>query len=93
MKLEKILNIVCDYFGYSPELVKSKSRKRQYVIVRAYFYYFACKRFGKTYKEAAQFVNRKDHTSVVNAFITIEQTPGFIWAIMELSKIFDWEKE
>ena len=65
-QLEKILNIVSDYFEILKQDVKGKSRKSEYRLPRQIFHYFAKKYTKKTFEKIGEITNN-EYSSVIHS--------------------------
>jgi chromosomal replication initiation ATPase DnaA len=64
--LEEIFNETCVILEFHPDQIKTKSRKKQYVIVRSIFCYVCCFYTNYSLKEIGWFLNGRDHTTVMS---------------------------
>jgi chromosomal replication initiator protein len=69
--LNNILHEVCEILEVSPVLVKSKSKKEDYVLARNIVSYVAKNTTKNSLKTIGSFINR-DHTSVINHLIAVK---------------------
>lgn len=73
--LRVIVALVADYFGLTPELLRQRSRKREYVVPRQLAHYF-CKmvkhpRFKMSLSYIGQNIGDKDHATVMHSKRTV----------------------
>ncbi len=67
MTVERIEKVVCDYFNIEPEVLQSKTRKREIVQARQLAMYF-CKNYtNASLAYIGKQIGRKDHTTVLYA--------------------------
>ena len=64
--LENILTAVCILTGSNEAEIRSKSRKREYIIPRQIFCYAARKLTKMKYNEIGEFIGR-DHSSIIHS--------------------------
>jgi chromosomal replication initiation ATPase DnaA len=62
---DELLRIVCQESNVIPKDFFSRSRKREYVIARAMFCYFAYRELNQSLKKIGLFLNR-DHSTVIH---------------------------
>jgi chromosomal replication initiator protein len=67
LTVERIRQVVCDYFHVSPTLIQEKTRKREVVIVRQVAMYFAKDYTNASLTYIGNQLGRKDHTTVLYA--------------------------
>jgi chromosomal replication initiation ATPase DnaA len=65
LALKDITELVCVYKGISPDLLKTPSRKREYVYCRGLIYYL-CSHFGTADTVTMGKFFGRDHSTVVN---------------------------
>ena len=63
-KMKPVMVFVCEVFGLQKYRVVSGNREYDLALARAVFAK-TCKEMGMTLKDIARFLNRKDHTSVM----------------------------
>ena len=73
LTVDDILERVCDHYNVSPQNVFSKSRKRDYVIVRQVSMYLAQKYTKMPASRIGQLIGGRDHSTVIHSCSTIEQ--------------------
>ena len=71
--VEDILEKVCNHYGVTNQNVFSKSRKREYVIVRQVSMYLAQKYTKLPATRIGQLVGNRDHSTVIHSCATIEK--------------------
>jgi len=72
-KLDLAFKMLCNYFGYEPDSVRQKTRKREIVVMRQIFYYFAKQHMNRriSLSEMGGYL-KQDHTTVLHAHKTIQ---------------------
>jgi chromosomal replication initiator protein len=73
LTIEDILDKVCTHFNVSQQNVFSRSRKRDYVIVRQVSMYLAQKHTKMPASRIGQLIGNRDHSTVIHSCSTIEQ--------------------
>lgn len=73
LTLDKIQNIVADYFGISPDILRSKSRKKEFVLARQIAMYFCKKLTNASLKTIGLSFGGRDHTTVIHAIQSVEE--------------------
>jgi chromosomal replication initiator protein len=73
LTVDDILERVCDHYNVSQQNVFSKSRKRDYVIVRQVSMYLAQKYTKMPASRIGQLIGGRDHSTVIHSCSTIEQ--------------------
>lgn len=90
ISIEYIQKLVCDYFGISIEMVKSKTRKREIVQARQISMYFAKDLTKSSLKTIGMHFGGRDHSTVIHACQTVndlmETDKKFKMDVEELSK-------
>lgn len=71
--IEDILAKVCNHYGVTNQNVFSRSRKREYVIVRQVSMYLAQKYTKLPATRIGQLVGNRDHSTVIHSCTTIEK--------------------
>jgi chromosomal replication initiator protein len=72
-RMEKIIQIVCEDFGVSPEHVKDISQKRKYVVPRQIIEFIAVKKLRYSLMDAAEILGRtRNHTTIINSIQTVK---------------------
>lgn len=70
-KLQLVFKLLCNHFGHEPDTVKQRSRKREMVVMRQIYYYFAKKYLSRiTLTEIGGFLGY-DHATVIHGYTTI----------------------
>ena len=67
------LDRVCQHFGVSQQQAASRSRKRDYVIVRQVSMYLAQKYTRMPASRIGQLIGGRDHSTVVHSCSAVEQ--------------------
>ena len=73
LTVDDILEKVCGHFGVNQQNVFSKSRKRDYVLVRQVSMYLAQKYTKMPASRIGQLIGGRDHSTVIHSCSTIEQ--------------------
>ncbi|MBR4921110.1 MAG: chromosomal replication initiator protein DnaA [Prevotella sp.] len=73
LTVDDILEKVCGHYNVTPQNVFSKSRKRDYVIVRQVSMYLAQKYTKMPASRIGQLIGGRDHSTVIHSCSTIEQ--------------------
>ena len=73
LTIDDILEAVCGHFNVSQQHVFSKSRKRDYVLVRQVSMYLAQKYTKMPASRIGQLIGNRDHSTVIHSCSTIEQ--------------------
>ena len=73
LTVDDILEKVCGHYGVTPQNVFSRSRKRDYVIVRQVSMYLAQKYTKMPASRIGQLIGGRDHSTVLHSCSTIEQ--------------------
>ena len=73
LTIDDILDKVCTHYNVSPQNVFSKSRKREYVIVRQISMYFAQKYTKMPASRIGQLIGNRDHSTVIHSCSMIER--------------------
>jgi len=69
---KKILNIICNHYDVSQDLIVSSNRQNHMVIARQMYCYFAKKYSDKSYRFIGELINR-DHCTVIFSIKKIEE--------------------
>ncbi|MDE7456640.1 MAG: chromosomal replication initiator protein DnaA [Prevotella sp.] len=77
LTVDDILDKVCDHYGVSQQHVFSRSRKRDYVLVRQLSMYLAQKYTKMPASRIGQLIGGRDHSTVIHSCTTIEQRLKF----------------
>lgn len=72
LRLDQILNMVCNYTGLTPEYLNMKTREKHIVIPRQIAHYLAAKNTKLTLTQIGAFFGGKDHATVLYSVKTIE---------------------
>ena len=71
---EKILNVIADHFGVTPDDITSKKRNQEFVLPRQIFMYLCHEMInGISYSQIAKILGKKDHTTVLYGFKKISE--------------------
>ena len=73
LTIDDILDKVCSHYGVAQQHVFSKSRKRDYVLVRQVSMYLAQKYTKMPVSRIGQLIGGRDHSTVLHSCSTIEQ--------------------
>ena len=73
LTIDDILEKVCWHYGVSQQHVLSRSRKRDYVLVRQVSMYFAQKYTKMPASRIGQLIGGRDHSTVIHSCSAIEQ--------------------
>ncbi len=73
LTVDDILDRVCQHFGVSQQQAASRSRKRDYVIVRQVSMYLAQKYTRMPASRIGQLIGGRDHSTVVHSCSAVEQ--------------------
>ena len=73
LTVDDILEKVCEHYGVSQQNVFSKSRKRDYVLVRQVSMYLAQKYTKMPASRIGQLIGGRDHSTVLHSCSTVEQ--------------------
>ena len=73
LTVDDILEKVCGHYNVTPQNVFSKSRKRDYVIVRQVSMYLAQKYTKMPASRIGQLIGGRDHSTVIHSCSTVEQ--------------------
>ncbi len=73
LTVDDILETVCGHYGVAQQNVFSKSRKRDYVLVRQVSMYLAQKYTKMPASRIGQLIGGRDHSTVIHSCSTIEQ--------------------
>jgi len=73
LTVDDILERVCDHFGVSQQNVFSRSRKRDYVLVRQVSMYLAQKYTKMPASRIGLLIGGRDHSTVIHSCSTIEE--------------------
>lgn len=70
--LDHVLNIICNYYGFTKEEVLAKSRKVQLVYIRHLFMYWAMKELDIRLMDVSKFLGFKEHTVIIHSVKTFQ---------------------
>lgn len=73
LTIDDILDTVCHHFNVAQQHIFSKSRKRDYVLVRQVSMYFAQKYTKMPAARIGQLIGNRDHSTVLHSCTAIEQ--------------------
>ena len=73
LTIDDILEKVCNHYNVSQQNVFSKSRKRDYVMVRQISMYLAQKYTKMPASRIGQLIGGRDHSTVIHSCSTVEQ--------------------
>ncbi|MCH5306889.1 MAG: chromosomal replication initiator protein DnaA [Prevotella sp.] len=73
LTIDDIVDKVCGHYNVTKQNVFSKSRKRDYVLVRQISMYLAQKYTKMPASRIGQLIGRRDHSTVIHSCTTIEQ--------------------
>lgn len=73
LTVDDILEKVCNHYHVSQQSVFSKSRKRDYVVVRQISMYLAQKYTKMPASRIGQLIGGRDHSTVIHSCLTVEQ--------------------
>jgi chromosomal replication initiator protein len=73
LTIDDIIDKVCNHFNVSQQHIFSKSRKRDYVLVRQVSMYLAQKYTKMPASRIGQLIGNRDHSTVIHSCSTIEQ--------------------
>ena len=73
LTIDDILETVCGHYGISQQNVFSKSRKRDYVLVRQVSMYLAQQYTKMPASRIGQLIGGRDHSTVIHSCSTVEQ--------------------
>ena len=72
--LEKIQDVVCNYFNVEIKLIHSKSRKREIVQARHVTMFLSKKYTDSSYSHIGNMVGKRDHATVLHACKTVQNS-------------------
>lgn len=70
--LPLVFKLCARFFGQNEDSAKSKSRKREFVEVRMYYYKYAYNELKCSYKSIGEVVNGRDHSTVISGINELE---------------------
>ncbi len=73
LTLDQIQSIVAEFFGFSPDVLKAKTKKKEYVQARQIAMYFCKKLTNASLKTIGLHFGGRDHSTVIHAIQTIEE--------------------
>ena len=71
ISVDYIQKVVCDYFNLSPDLLQSKTRKREIVQARQIAMYFSKSLTKSSLASIGAMIGGKDHATVLHACKTV----------------------
>lgn len=69
--ITELIKIICYYFGFEPEILNSKTRKREIVQLRQICHYFANEYLKYPSGRIGKEIGNKDHATVLYSIKTI----------------------
>jgi chromosomal replication initiator protein len=88
--VESILDLVCDYFDVTPELVRGQTRKRHVVVARQISMYLAKEHTDCSLKKIGSHFGNRDHSTVIYSCRTVrdlmDTDDAFLQSVNEVSK-------
>ncbi len=81
--LEDILNTVSEFFGVTPEQIRSKRRTKKIALARQVGMYLARKLTGSSLAHIGNFFGGRDHATVVHACKIIPQKGGEVAKLLQ----------
>ena len=73
LTIDDIIERVCNHYNVSQQNVMSKSRKRDYVVVRQVSMYLAQKYTKMPAARIGQLIGKRDHSTVIHSCNAVEQ--------------------
>lgn len=73
LTIDQIQTIVAEYFGISPDMLRSKSKKKEFVMARQVAMYFSKKLTNASLKTIGLNFGGRDHTTVIHALQAVEE--------------------
>jgi len=73
LTIDDILDKVCTHYGVTQQQVMSRSRKRDYVVVRQISMYLAQKYTKMPASRIGQLIGGRDHSTVIHSCSAVEQ--------------------
>jgi hypothetical protein len=70
--METVTAQICQYFGVTPDDLRSKTRKREVVIPRQMAMFFCKENNLGSLKSIGRFFGGRDHSTVIHAISTVE---------------------
>ena len=96
LTIDDILETVCGHFNVSQQHVFSKSRKRDYVLVRQVSMYLAQKYTKMPASRIGQLIGNRDHSTVIHSCSIIEKRlqvdKGFVDELTSIENAFKLKK-
>lgn len=77
--VDRLIKVVCDFFGIKPEKIKTKSRKRPFVIFRQLIHHFAFEMKIGSSNSIAERTGNCNHATVFNSSEKVKQS--LMWPI------------
>ncbi len=97
LTVDDILETVCHHYNVTQQNVFSRSRKREYVMVRQISMYFAQKYTKMPASRIGQLIGNRDHSTVIHSCSTIEKRlkvdKGFEEELNSLENAFKLKKD
>lgn len=84
LTVDDILERVCAHYNVTQQNVFSRSRKREYVVVRQVSMYFASKYTKMPASRIGQLIGNRDHSTVIHSCSTVEKR-------LKVDKLFEEE--
>ena len=66
-EVNRIIKVVCDYFGFTPNQILIKTNKRDKTRVRHFIRYFLKQKTRLSLKQIGAYTNRCDHATTINS--------------------------
>lgn len=93
LTLDDVLNEVLGVVNLARPDVRSKSRRREYVLARQLFYYYAIRMTQCSLRTIAEYVRRSDHSTVIHGIKTVQNlvatnNQGITNYFSDLNRIF-----
>ena len=79
--VQKIQDVVCDYFNIKKELIQSKSRKREIVQARQVAMYFTKLHTELSLSQIGYHIGKRNHATVIHSYNTVK-------GLIEVDKTF-----
>ena len=90
ISVESILELVCDYFDVSQELVRGQTRKRHVVVARQISMYLAKQHTNCSLKKIGSHFGNRDHSTVIYSCRTVrdlmDTDDSFLASVEEVDK-------
>lgn len=88
LSLDNIFADICTVFEVAVEKCKTRTRFTEYIICRKIFCYVAKKKTGFSYKQIAEFIGGRDHTTAIHHTRKVE---GFL-KVKDPDFLADWKR-